>query len=180
MINRDELKQRLRDMIGELVDDARQERASKMPWIFRPVFDIERWVNAFVTFTIERMSEHAQAAMSVFQEHVDYKCACRCKLHGKYACPLCLNVFGCPVHSDITPKQLTPGILRNPERLAQAFWTTYADLLEDQGHLATYWERLSPLERLALVETCRRLVTVRMQGVEETATHGEAEPHKRT
>lgn len=153
------------DRIKEILDDYAAElrgelnRGSPAPgmWIFRRNIDHEAPFKAIVALLKEARIEGRKEGAAAIAEQMDYQCACRCQKHRKSACPFCLNVYGCPVHSEVDPSVLRPDFLKDPEAVARAFWNVMAGLPDLE------WEALATGYQEHLTEQARRIVTVRLE-----------------
>lgn len=159
-----EVANRARTILDEYLEEVtKKDRRFRAPglWIFKPTPDHERFVAAVVKEIETAREDGYQAGVASMAEKVDWECICRCKTHRRIGCPLCLNVYACPVHSVVDPKVLRPSLLSDPVALAKAVWTTMRELAPDWVDLPTTWESTPPSVQDSLVEALRRVVSAR-------------------
>ena len=78
-------------------------------WIFRQTPSDKPYVEAIQKLIDDAVS-HTKAEMAVrFLESQEVFCTCRCRLHTMPACPKCLSVERCALHSEPDPKTLQKG-----------------------------------------------------------------------
>lgn len=77
-------------------------------WIFERGVDHEVFLQAAMALLDDvRMEGRREGAKSV-NEFEGHDCACRCREHGRVACPKCVEVERCPVHGDDDPSRISP------------------------------------------------------------------------
>ncbi len=157
------MRDRLKAILDAYVDRLRgdMDRGSPAPgmWIFRKGIDHEAPLRAVEVLLAEARETGRREGAAALAEQMDYQCACRCRAHWKAACPKCLDVFGCPVHSEVDPSVLRPEFLKDPEAVARAIWDEY----EARCEKGALWSELDGESRALYVESVRRVVTVRLE-----------------
>jgi len=162
----------LRGRLGAILDhyaekvavDALDDLRSRVPWIFRSRPDRGLYVEAVVGLMADERAAAFRDGVASMEERIGWECCCRCHLHRRIACPICLQVYGCPVHNEPDPATLHPELLRDPEGLARALHETLLGILDegDEPQGLAAWETLPEDHRLALAEALRRLVCLQV------------------
>lgn len=164
--SRPQLEQRAKDLLEAYAAELRGDVAKPIPrpgmWIFRQRLDHEVWVQALTELLDEAQMVGRREAGEAIADMLDEQCACRCRAHNKPACPHCLDVYGCPVHTEVSAKVLRPDYLRDPERVAEAVYRAWAT-----GTKMPDWDALDPATKANLIQAIRANVTIRLEGLKE-------------
>ena len=142
------------DLQGEL----EKEPPAPGMWIFRRGVDHETPLRAVLALLEKTRAEGRREGAKAIAEQMDYQCACRCLKHRKSACPHCLDVYGCPVHSEVDPSVLRPEFLKDPKKVARALYLELA--FHERWPLDGFADEE---KKAAWVEAVRKIVTVRME-----------------
>lgn len=104
----------MRKRIEEILDEY-QEQVLSDPgpktgtWIFRVIPKQDTYIQAILDL-IEEETNRVRVEMNQnFIEASEYSCTCRCRGHGVAACPYCLAVERCYVHSEPDVESLEKG-----------------------------------------------------------------------
>lgn len=158
----------LEEQVRALLDDlsersAEAARGEKRGTLVRGP-DRALYVASVLAVFEELRNEGREEASEALLERVGWECCCRCLAHRKIGCPKCLNVYGCPVHSEVGPELLRPDVLRDPEQLAREVHATYLDQLElpEGTPEPPSWTETTPEFRKAFEEAVRRVVCARV------------------
>lgn len=102
-------EERLRALFDEYgAQIRRDEESPPKVWIFHRSVDHEAFLQAAMAMVDEacQASYFAGATETLNLDRDD--CSCTCKAHQKPACPLCLRVERCQVHSAFDPSRVSP------------------------------------------------------------------------
>lgn len=106
-----ELEEQVRLLLDEYAARLR-EREDSPPkvWIFSAGVDHEAFERAFLQlFSEARQRGRADLARELAEEAEPAdECSCRCRAHGRLACPACLAVERCQVHEQEDPRTVSP------------------------------------------------------------------------
>ena len=159
----EQLEQRVRGLLDdyrEAIDADTIAKGSTMGWIFKAAVPHEVYREAMMALLREERIAGQREGAAEMAERANWTCICRCKAHGKIGCPLCLNVYGCPYHSEVDPKVLRPEMLEEPEALERAIAAEYAAIWRDFPDDPDEPD-LHEWMRGPMVEALRRVVSVR-------------------
>lgn len=160
----DEAKALLDQYAAEVRGEMEQPRSRTGMWIFRQQIDHEVYVQALCALLDDIRQAGRAEGVAELAKQMDYQCACRCREHRHPACVKCLDVYGCPVHSDADPEVLRPEFLKDPEAVARAIHVAYKGVAAEMGAIVgESWEDSSPEYQRAMVESVHRVVTVRLE-----------------
>lgn len=159
-----EAKALLDQYAAEVRGEMEQPRSRAGMWIFRQQIDHEVYVQALCALLDDVRQAGRSEGVAELAKQMDYQCACRCREHHRPACVKCLDVYGCPVHSDADPEVLRPEFLKDPEAVAKAIHAAYKVAAAYEGAIVgESWEDSADEYQRAMVESVRRVVTVRLE-----------------
>lgn len=75
-------------------------------WVFVKTFDHSAWARDLAQVIVERETRIRMDAVRRATKGVEVTCACRCRAHGRSACPKCTTVEKCPLHHEPDPVTL--------------------------------------------------------------------------
>jgi hypothetical protein len=140
----------------EEVEESDRRHSSPGRWIFQPTPPHERYVTSIAKLIEGARAEGFGRATQELTRVSAWNCCCRCRLHSQRACPLCLNTWGCPIHTDADPSTLREDFLSDPTQIFDAILETFHSLSGSDLDLSSE-------DKSLLLESLRRMISARIQ-----------------